>query len=168
MSLSNNTTLNHRDYFEGLLADRVSKFLAVFVLAMTTAYCCVLLGGIVWYDKFGSDKKRTLQNRLMSSLSSYGILAASTVFTLWIFRFITRLRFPLYTCRYMLGVANMFFYEVKSPLHPKVTTVTSHCCLALSFFRQFFSSRRSATTEQSLQVSSLGQKVFSSSFQRRS
>ena len=56
------------DFFAGLFANRISKFLAVTFSALGGAILMPLIYGIIWYEKYGSDQKRTLINKLVSSL----------------------------------------------------------------------------------------------------
>ena len=65
-SNTSDTLQNQTLYFE-LFEDRISKTL---VIAITVAFVIILVAlnlGIIFYEKFGSDKKRTVLNKLFSS-----------------------------------------------------------------------------------------------------
>ena len=52
------------DFFSGLFENRMSKIAAVIFSFIGSYACIAMLYSIVWYEKFGSDCKRTLINRL--------------------------------------------------------------------------------------------------------
>ena len=65
-SNTSETLQNQTLYFE-LFEDRISKTL---VIAITVAFVIILVAlnlGIIFYEKFGSGKKRTVLNKLFSS-----------------------------------------------------------------------------------------------------
>jgi hypothetical protein len=53
------------DFFSGLFESRPSKVIALLFSGLGGM---VLLYSIIWYERFGSDNKRTLLNKLVSSL----------------------------------------------------------------------------------------------------
>jgi hypothetical protein len=44
------------------------KIISVIFASMFTPICVILLYGIIWFEKFGTDHKRTLNNKLLSSV----------------------------------------------------------------------------------------------------
>jgi len=52
------------DFFVGLVENRISKISSVIFSALGSYLCIGMLYSIIWYEKFGSDSKRTLINRL--------------------------------------------------------------------------------------------------------
>ena len=56
------------DFFEELFETRPSKILSVSFSAVVGFLLLILVYGITWHEHFGSDKKRTIINKLASSL----------------------------------------------------------------------------------------------------
>ena len=52
-----------KDYFAGLFEDRPSKIFAIVFSSLIGIVISFLIYGIIWYERFGSDNKRTLINR---------------------------------------------------------------------------------------------------------
>ena len=52
------------DYFSGLFENRVSKVFSLAFSWFGSIVCIGMLYSIIWYERFGSDYKRTLINRL--------------------------------------------------------------------------------------------------------
>ena len=52
------------DFFSGLFENRISKFLSLAFSWFGSITCIGMLYSIIWYERFGSDYKRTLINRL--------------------------------------------------------------------------------------------------------
>ena len=59
---------NKEDFFTGLFENRPSKTFAVIFSCLGGSIVLSLLYSIIWYERFGSDNKRTLLNKLVSSL----------------------------------------------------------------------------------------------------
>ena len=59
---------NGSDFFVGLFEDRPAKLIAIIFSAVGGCLLVPLLYSIIWFEHFGSDKKRTLINKLVSSL----------------------------------------------------------------------------------------------------
>ena len=64
-----NVTSNHdnQNSFDGLLHNRISKILTIIFSFLTVPLVVALFYGIVWYERFGTDNKRTLINKLLAS-----------------------------------------------------------------------------------------------------
>ena len=56
------------DYFSGLFENRSSKISAVIVSFCLNILNVVLAYGIIWYDRYGIDKKQNLMNKLITSI----------------------------------------------------------------------------------------------------
>ena len=56
------------DDFSGLLESRASKSISMMFSFLTIPIIIALFYGIVWYERFGSDNKRTLMNKLVAAL----------------------------------------------------------------------------------------------------
>ena len=66
----NNLTLIRgfkENMFQGVFENRTSKFVSVFISILLTTSTSFLIYGIIWFEKFGSDNKRTLMNKFVSS-----------------------------------------------------------------------------------------------------
>ena len=61
------TNLSNVDIFGGLFENRPSKILAIVFSFLSTSFAIFLFYGIVWFERFGTDNKRTLINKLVSS-----------------------------------------------------------------------------------------------------
>jgi len=59
---------NGEDFFSGLLENRPTKFFAITFSLVGGCLILPLVYCIIWFEKFGSDNKRTLLNKLVSSL----------------------------------------------------------------------------------------------------
>lgn len=55
--------------FSGLYQNRPSKFILIAVSILFSFANVVMSWGIIWYERFGSDNRRTLMNKLVSSVS---------------------------------------------------------------------------------------------------
>ena len=62
------TVLDNSDYFLDLFENRPSKIIAVTSSVVLNMIYLPILYSIIWYEKFGSDKKRTVLNKLVSSI----------------------------------------------------------------------------------------------------
>jgi len=56
------------DFFENLYRNRPSKFIIMSAALVLMAINLTLLYGIIWFERFGLDLKRTLINKLVSSI----------------------------------------------------------------------------------------------------
>ena len=56
------------DFFAGIFQNRPEKILAVIFSAVGGSILMPMVYGIIWYERHGSDQKRTLLNKLVSSL----------------------------------------------------------------------------------------------------
>lgn len=66
--MNNYTNVEEFDQpFGGLMENRPSKVLALIFACCTNPLNVLLLYGIVWYEKYGTDNKRTLMNKLVAS-----------------------------------------------------------------------------------------------------
>ena len=61
----NNTT--DLEVFSGLFQNRPSKIFSLAFSFLTTSLAIFLFYGIIWFERFGTDNKRTLINKLVSS-----------------------------------------------------------------------------------------------------
>ena len=59
--------LNNSNSFEGLAHYRMSKQWAIIFSFLSVPFIVALFYGIVWYERYGTDNKRTLINKLVVS-----------------------------------------------------------------------------------------------------
>ena len=64
-SKDNNST---SDYFSGLFENGPSITVGVIFSIILTLFIIPILLSVIWYEKFGSDKKRTILNKLVASV----------------------------------------------------------------------------------------------------
>ena len=55
-------------HFCGVFDDKLSKWASLTFAVVATPIDIVLLYGIIWFEHFGSDQKRILTNKLLSSV----------------------------------------------------------------------------------------------------
>ena len=73
--------------FETIDSDSAYKTILI-SLSVATSLTFIPFGlGIIWFEKFGSDKKRTIVNKLMAALSWNSMLLCSTCQLAYCFRF---------------------------------------------------------------------------------
>ena len=60
-------TLTDDDYFDVLRENNLYKTVCVSLSVLIMVTLLTLIYGIIWFERFGSDKKRTLINMLVSS-----------------------------------------------------------------------------------------------------
>jgi len=79
--------LNETQCFEAI--DSQNVFKTVFILSTILCIILALAGfySIIWFERFGSDKKRTVLNKLISSTCYVGMFANGFVQSLYAFRF---------------------------------------------------------------------------------
>ena len=58
---------NEENFYSTLMETNVWKVVAVGYAIVSIIVQVVLLYGIIWFERFGSDKRRTLLNMLVSS-----------------------------------------------------------------------------------------------------
>ena len=63
----------NEEVYCGLLEHRASKFVILTAAAILIILNMGLLLGLIWYERYGSDNRRTLMNKLFSSLCWVGI-----------------------------------------------------------------------------------------------
>ena len=59
-----NTTCDVDNSFNGILSNRVPKVMAVMFSFLSWPFLVAFFYGIIWYERFGTDNKRTLINKL--------------------------------------------------------------------------------------------------------
>lgn len=104
------------DFFSGLFENRVTKIAAVTFSMIGSYSCIVLLYSIIWYEKFGSDCKRTLINRLFVYFWFYPLTWEATLQQLDMVRYIFG-PLPRIFCRftYFCKVTKMFLLYICIP-----------------------------------------------------
>jgi hypothetical protein len=69
MNQSSGTTFSDRpDIFSGLFENRTSKTLVILLTVFIDLINLTLSYGIVWYEHYGIDRRRTLMNKLVASI----------------------------------------------------------------------------------------------------
>ena len=58
---------NEENFYSTLMENNVWKVVAVGYAIVSIIVQVVLLYGIIWFERFGSDKRRTLLNMLVAS-----------------------------------------------------------------------------------------------------
>jgi hypothetical protein len=86
------------DFFVGLVENRISKISSVIFSALGSYLCIGMLYSIIWYEKFGSDSKRTLINRLFVYFWLCPMIWEATVQQVDIIRYIFG-PMPKFVCR---------------------------------------------------------------------
>jgi len=71
------------------------------IFVIGTAFCInavniLLLYGVIWYERFGSDSKRLLRNRIVSSSCWYGMFGVPAIYLMEAINYITGPKSTLY------------------------------------------------------------------------
>jgi hypothetical protein len=75
--MSRNNFTDGSIFFHGLLENRTSKVLGLFISVLLSILVSASASGVIWYERFGSDLQRIFTNKMVSSvcwsiLSFYG------------------------------------------------------------------------------------------------
>jgi len=110
-NVNNNNNVNDSDFFSGLFENRPIKVVGIVVSILSTVVYIPLLSSIIWYEKFGSDKKRTILNKLVSSICSTAILWYSIVQPTETFRYIFG-PLPAWMCNFHFILKNVLCIQL--------------------------------------------------------
>ncbi len=102
--LVNGTSL-HNDYFVGLHENRPVKVVGIILSFIFFPIWALLAYSIIWYEKFGSDRKRTILNKLTTSISASCIAWTPLVQIPELFRYIYG-PLPKWFCHIHIGLKN--------------------------------------------------------------
>ena len=107
MNISQNISLGScpNDFFIELYKFRPSITIAVILTYSSICILIPILYSIIWYEKFGSDKKRTVLNKLVSSVCwctivYYTLIQVPELFRIWFGPF------PALFCNFQLVIKN--------------------------------------------------------------
>jgi hypothetical protein len=67
----NNTNSSYQQICNGFLENGTSKIVSISISVILSFLVLPLLYGIIWYERFGTDLKRTLINQLFASVCWY-------------------------------------------------------------------------------------------------
>ena len=67
-TLLNSSLEEHEDFFYGMFENRPSKFICIIFALLIMMSDLFLYYGIIWYERFGTDNRRTLTNKLLTNL----------------------------------------------------------------------------------------------------
>jgi hypothetical protein len=76
------------DFFEAAFQDGSAKTICITVTLFSILFLIPAGYGIIWYERYGSDKKRILTNRLLTSLCWTGIELYAVVMPIDVFRYL--------------------------------------------------------------------------------
>ena len=99
------------DFFQFLMKDSPTKLAAIILCSLQALCFPVLLFNIIWFERFASDKKRTLVNMMVSA----------TCWTLIEFRWKTYFNF----CLYINNISWLSKYYCLNYWHPSCNKGTS-------------------------------------------
>jgi len=94
------------DFFESAFRDGPIKTTAISVTLIFIAFLIPIGYGIIWYERYGSDKKRILVNRLLTSLCWTGIVMHVVVTPIDILRYLYG-PLPVQFCYFLVIVKNV-------------------------------------------------------------
>ena len=69
----NNVSSQHDDYFHSAFENELCKWASILSSVPFFFLIASCLYGIIWYDRYGSDDRRILLNRLFTSISWAGL-----------------------------------------------------------------------------------------------
>lgn len=109
--LFNSSDRNQGIYFSGFYELRTSFWVTISLSFFLCIVCWILSLGIVWYEKFGNDHKRTLMNKLVSSIFCTAIIELPILQLIEAFRF---LHGPLSEtfCYFLTTMKNSFKWQI--------------------------------------------------------
>ena len=113
---NNNNNNNIIDFFSGLFENRPIKVFGMVISIISSVFYVLLYYHIIWYEKFGSDKKRTILNKLVSSICAAGILWHGIVQPIEMSRYIFG-PLPAWMCNFhftlknVIGIQFLLFYD---------------------------------------------------------
>lgn len=93
------------DYFDGIFENRLSKIFFVTLTIIAIPVTSILNYSVIWYERFGQDAKRTIVNRMFSSLCWTGIEFSFLVSLPELFRFLCG-PLPEWFCWFHLIIKN--------------------------------------------------------------
>jgi hypothetical protein len=103
------------DFFAGAFHNGPLKTVSITV-TLISLVCLVLSGyGIIWYEKYGSDKKRIIINRLLTSICWTGIEFYLLVIPVEVARYILG-PLPEFVCSFHLMLKNIINFQVRQTL----------------------------------------------------
>ena len=101
------------DFFETAFQDGPVKTTSIAITVILMAILVPIGYGIIWYEKYGSDKKRILVNRLLTSLCWTGIVVDIMVTPLDMLRYFYG-PLPVQLCYFQLILKNVL--NVQGPI----------------------------------------------------
>jgi len=81
--------MSDKDFFSGVFEYRPSTMAGISVATIFGALASIMMIGILWYERFGSDSKRTILNKLVSVMYINCLIWALVVQVLEICRYIS-------------------------------------------------------------------------------
>ncbi len=101
---------NQEVYFQGLFERRPSFWFVLVLSFCVCCLCCILSFGIVWFEKFGSDSRRTLINKLVSSIYFTTMVELPLIYVFEAFRFFYG-PYPQFACYLFAAVKNSLKWQ---------------------------------------------------------
>jgi len=114
LTMMNSSTVLKRNqelYFQGFQEAKASIWIILFTSTFICCICWILSFGIVWYERFGSDSRRTLMNKLVSSIYLSAIVEVPIIQLAEISRFFYG-PYEESTCYLLTSLKNSFKWQI--------------------------------------------------------
>ena len=96
--MEDSTNSSYQQICNGFLENGISKILALIVSIILSFLVPPFLYGIIWYERFGRDLKRTLINQLFGSICWYLIVSILILQLPVTFRFMVQMSLNDFIC----------------------------------------------------------------------
>ena len=100
------------DYFAGLFANDTLKVFSIAISIFLLVVLITQLSGIIWYERFGNDSKRTVINKLLSYMAISTLTLYTIASCLLIFRAARGIPLTGYICKPIYFASNMLTNQV--------------------------------------------------------
>lgn len=104
------------DFFAEAFHNGPLKTISIAITLISLVYLVLSGFGIIWYEKYGSDKKRIIINRLLTSICWTGIEFYLVVIPVDVARYILG-PLPELVCSFHLVLKNVITFQVTQFLH---------------------------------------------------
>jgi len=112
MANSSTTLGENQDlYFQGFQDAKASFWIILCTTILICCICWILSYGVVWYERFGSDSRRTLMNKLVSSIYLTAIVEVPLIQLVEISRFFCGPYGEL-TCYFLTTLKNSVKWQI--------------------------------------------------------
>ena len=103
--------LQSNNFFQGLVEYRLSKIICIIFAALSTGIVFLFAGGIIWFEKCGSDLRRIFINKMVSSIC-WSVVSILILVQIPDIIFFVYLPFPDMYCSFYIVCRNAFAVQL--------------------------------------------------------